>query len=100
MTLSNVEVIMRWCLQQAGQNRSLSTDGESLYSYALRIGVWQGGWPVVFNYTWRPTPSLWRDHTLPPLGSRSQTTTRHVYAALYVARRVGIHNIHFRRQIT
>jgi hypothetical protein len=50
-THTNQEVINAFLNQRPAKAGRLTTDGHSLYSYALVIGKWFGGKPFVFDYT-------------------------------------------------
>ena len=82
--VTNSQVITAWSKGQAARSGNLSTDGHRLYSYALCIGEWRDGLPVVFNYTARSDINPF-GHRVASLGFCSQTTSHHVS----LARRVG-----------
>ena len=96
MTLGNFEVAQRWVQHRSAHNRSMSTDGERLYSYALCIGEWRDGWPAIFNYTKGWLTGAW-GIPLPTLGYRSQSTSHHVVLACVVSRS-ATHRIRFWRE--
>ena len=58
--------------------------GTRLYSYALCIGEWRDGLPVVFNYTAHEDCNPF-GHRVPSEGFYSMTTSHHVG----LARRIG-----------
>jgi len=82
--MSNEQVIRAWSKGQSARSGNLSTDGNKLFSYALPIGEWRDGLPVVFNYTARPDMNPF-GHKVPSEGFYSMTTSHHVS----LARRVG-----------
>jgi len=82
--VTNSQVIRAWSNGQPAHSAHLSTDGDKLFSYALCIGEWRDGLPVVFNYTARADINPF-GHRVPSLGFYSQTTSHHVS----LARRVG-----------
>ena len=50
--MSNAEVVNNWAQGFEGFTRSLRTDGRSLYSYNLRIGITgPDNEKIVFNFT-------------------------------------------------
>ena len=65
--MKNNQVIEAFICGRKGRAGRLSTDGQSLYSYDLKIGETRGAQKVVFNYT-----SKGEYH--------SQTTSKHVNA--------------------
>ena len=81
----NIEVVKAWGRREEAYAAHLySPDGRQLYSYALLIGEWRDGTPVVFNYTAKDDTNPF-GHKVPSLGFRSMTTSHHVG----LARRVG-----------
>lgn len=82
--MRNSDVVYAWSEGRAASTAHLSTDGHSLYSYALRIGEWRDGLPVVFNYTAREAMNPF-GHRVPSEGFKSMTTSHHVV----LAQRVG-----------
>jgi hypothetical protein len=71
MSLSNGKILRAWKNGKSAKNgrRSLTTDGEKLYSYNLVIGVNVGGKLYVGDYTSRDQNFV------------SMTTSRHVNIA-------------------
>ncbi len=82
--MTNAEVVKAWGGNHAGHSQNMHTDGQLLYSYALLIGEWRDGAPVVFNYTAHNDGNPF-GHTVPSEGFYSMTTSHHVG----LARRVG-----------
>ncbi len=82
--MTNQQVVERWTARRRGYAAHLQTDGNTLWSYKLKIGEWRDGLPVVFNYTAHDDINPF-GHRVPPLGFVSMTTSRHVG----FARRVG-----------
>mgnify|MGYP003128386584 CR=1 FL=1 len=66
--MKNNQVIEAFICGRKGRAGRLRTDGQTLYSYELKIGETRGAQKVVFNYTEKG------DY-------QSHTTTRHVNAA-------------------
>jgi len=66
--MKNNQVIEAFIYSRKGRSGRLSTDGQSLYSYDLKIGETRGAQKVVFDYT--ATGEY-----------QSATTSRHVNAA-------------------
>jgi len=65
--MCNAEVVDRWVQGNEGFTRSLRTDGNSLYSYNLRIGI-----------TGPNEEKILFDFTKPGKNYKSQTTSQHV----------------------
>jgi hypothetical protein len=82
--MTNAQVITAWSRRESARSGNLSTDGSRLYSYALQIGEWRDGLPVVFNYTARADMNPF-GQKVPSEGFYSMTTSHHVS----LARRVG-----------
>ena len=82
--MTNAEVVQAWHRQEAGHSQNLHSDGQHLHSYALLIGEWRDGLPVVFNHTATDDGNPF-GHRVPSLGFVSMTTSHHVS----LARRVG-----------
>ena len=62
---SNSEVAMAWAGQRECKAKNFSTDGTTIWSYALKIGEWIKGRMYVYEYT---AKYCWR----------SATTSQHV----------------------
>ena len=82
--MTNLQVVKAWGAQKASASAHMHTDGHSIHSYALKIGEWRDGLPVVFNYTARVDVNPF-GHPVPSEGFRSVTTSQHIG----IARRVG-----------
>lgn len=65
--MKNSQVIEAFIYGRKGEAGNLSTDGQALYSYGLKIGETRGTQKVVFNYTAKGI-------------YHSQTTSNHVNA--------------------
>ena len=65
--MKNSQVIEAFIYGRIGRAKNLYTDGQTLYSYGLRIGETRGVQKVVFNYTAKGE-------------YQSQTTSNHVNA--------------------
>ena len=81
---SNKSVVEAWQSRRVASSGNMHTDGDKLYSYALLIGEWRDGLPVVFNYTARADMNPF-GHKVASEGFKSITTSHHVS----LARRVG-----------
>lgn len=75
--ISNLAVVKAWAAGKPAHSKNLSTDGSRLYSYALLIGEWRDGLPIVFNYTAHEDTNPF-GHPVPSLGMVSRTTSHHV----------------------
>ena len=82
--MTNEQVSRAWSKGQPAHSGNLKTDGNKLFSYALCIGEWRDGLPVVFNNTARADRNPF-GHKVPSEGFYSMTTSHHVS----LARRVG-----------
>lgn len=71
---SNLRVAKAWSEGKKLKSGSMKTDGISLYSYDLLIGVTENGKKIVFNYSQSGV-------------FKSQTTSRHVSKAKRFASR-------------
>ena len=82
--MNNLGVARAWAHGQHATAPNMSTDGFSIFSYALKIGEFREGLPVVFNYTSGEDVNPF-GHVVPSEGFYSVTTSRHVG----IARRFG-----------
>lgn len=82
--MTNEQVIAQWGHGLPARAFNLHSDGDKLFSYALQIGEWRDGLPVVFNYTKRTDTNPF-GHRVASEGYVSNTTSHHVR----LARRVG-----------
>lgn len=76
--MTNENVIIAWTKGQAAKSLNMSTDGNDLFSYRLKIGT--GGGSVIYN------------HTAGGGSFYSQTTSCHVGLAKSVALRAKVVN--------
>ncbi|MCP4923190.1 MAG: hypothetical protein GY915_04040 [bacterium] len=70
--MRNEEVVKAWLSGISAENKSLSTDGERLFSYRLKIAERKHGLSRVYDYT---STGVFKSHT----------TSCHVGLALQVA---------------
>ena len=80
---NNLDIIHSWQngFEKGKQHRRLSTDGTSLYSYGLRIGMTHNNKKIVFNYTAKCA------------GFHSNTTSRHCALAVHESQPENVTNL-------